>query len=925
MSSTDTFQTAIADHPHRPLLGDQPATERPTPSSRLSSVSTNMSSQFSQSQDNLTVYSSEQRYSRSSSSEAGSNHTSSRTVTADDVTQHSAEEPRPSYELSSESTPLLHRREDGLTLYGTEQRASRTPSISSRAPSEGSAYKNRSRVPWPTVISLVTLTLAVLTILVVAFAAPAAVQEYGQQAAVFTPKSISIDSTTPDGVRARVQGDFVMDSNRVKNKSVRGIGRLATWIAREIETSPSNVEVYLPEYGNVLVGTAALPTIKFNIRNGHHTTVDFLTDLEAGDIRGIHAVALDWIEGRLGRLSVKGKASISLKSGLIALGTQVLTHSVIFEEEDFPALPEVAILKLNVHDTNAGAMAADILAEALIESPVDLTIPALGFDVLVPNCSPGDPYILVANSKTSQIHVQSGPLQPTMAGVEAIIKQLPEELTSSCPGKRDSPLDILVSSFMQGLETTIYVRGSDAPSPDTPAWMVDLLRSVTVPLPFTGRALDNLVKNFTMSDTHFSLPDPFADPDSPEAQPTVSALVKVLIALPEEMNFQVEVPQVRALADIFYKDEKFGVLNISKWQDANSTIVEDQDGSSALLVEFAMKDAPLEVTDDGLLAEVIQAMLFGSKGVELRVAATVDTKVSTALGRFAVRGIPAEGKFPVKTSVGNQLGQVNPRVVSLQLEGTTTSSMVVSTLVNFTNPTQYTATIPFVDLLILYNNTAVAHIVAQNLSIIPGNNTYVPVGLHWCPLDSSGPNGVEAGRTLLSSYISGLNTTVALKTHRETIPSLPHLGEALSVLNITVPVPQINSPASPGNGDDSKPHFIQDATFYLWSSAAQFTLASPLTETDVVITSIDATAYYEQKEPIGRINSHDPFKVPPGISQSPRLPVDLNMGGVGYDALRKALGQSLEMDAIANVGIQIQNYVDVILYHGKGIAAKVRF
>jgi hypothetical protein len=48
------------------------------------------------------------------------------------------------------------------------------------------------------------------------------------------------------------------------------------------------------------------------------------------------------------------------------------------------------------------------------------------------------------------------------------------------------------------------------------------------------------------------------------------------------------------------------------------------------------------------------------------------------------------------------------------------------------------------------------------------------------------------------------------------------------------------------------------------------------------------------------------------------------MDGVGYDALRKALGQSLEMDAIANVGVLIGNYMDVILYHGKGIAAKVR-
>jgi hypothetical protein len=30
------------------------------------------------------------------------------------------------------------------------------------------------------------------------------------------------------------------------------------------------------------------------------------------------------------------------------------------------------------------------------------------------------------------------------------------------------------------------------------------------------------------------------------------------------------------------------------------------------------------------------------------------------------------------------------------------------------------------------------------------------------------------------------------------------------------------------------------------------------------------------------------------------------------------------MDAIAKVGVQIQNYVDVVFYRGKGIAAKVR-
>lgn len=67
-----------------------------------------------------------------------------------------------------------------------------------------------------------------------------------------------------------------------------------------------------------------------------------------------------------------------------------------------------------------------------------------------------------------------------------------------------------------------------------------------------------------------------------------------------------------------------------------------------------------------------------------------------------------------------------------------------------------------------------------------------------------------------------------------------------------------------------------------------------------------------------------PFNVPPGISHSPRLPVDLVLGGVGYDALRRALGQSLLLDAVAKVGIKIENYEDIVFYNGSGIGAKVR-
>ena len=571
------------------------------------------------------------------------------------------DQPRRSFELSSESTPLLHRREDEITTYGTERRPSQSSTASHL---EDGSPKKRSRVRWPTVISLGLLTTGILAILVFAFAAPAVVKEYAQQAAVFKPTALSIDSTTGDGVRARVQGEFVMDASRVKNKSMRGFGRLATWIAREVETGESDVDVYLPEYGNVLVGNASLPSIKVNIRNGYHNRVDFLTDLKAGDIKGIHAIAVDWMEGRLGRLSIKGRATLHLKSGLLGLGTQIITDTITFEgklahidafwtyshlltENDFPALPKIDVTKLNVHDAKNGAIAVDVLLAALVDSPVALTIPPLGFEVMVPNCSPGDPYILVADAKTSEIQVRPG--GATSVNVQGLMKQLPDELTATCPDEEGSPLDFLVSSYMRGDKTTVYVRGADAPSSETPGWIVDFLRSVTVPLDFTGGAFDDLIKNFTMSDTKFSLPDPFAEPGTPEAQLTVSGLVKVLINLPEQMNFHVDVPKVRAFAHVFYEGKQLGLLNMDKWQDANSTLVEDLDGSSALLVESPIEDAPLEVTDSDLLAQIAQEMLFGSGSVVLHVAAIVDTKVSTGLGRFAVRGIPADGDVPVNS------------------------------------------------------------------------------------------------------------------------------------------------------------------------------------------------------------------------------------------------------------------------------------
>ncbi|PYH95181.1 hypothetical protein BO71DRAFT_212456 [Aspergillus ellipticus CBS 707.79] len=840
---------------------------------------------------------------------------------------HHADQGHHPYELSSESTPLLVHRDDDLLAYGgTDPR--RQSSELPRDPSPDRSLKKRQRgIRWPIFCILITLS-AVVAILIFAFIAPAAVKEYAKEATVFRPTNVSIESATADGLRARVQGDVILDAQRIEKKPVRNIGRFVTWIAREVETGQSEVDLYLPEYGNVQVGTVLLPSIKVNIQNGHVNHVDFLADLIADNIEGIRSVAVDWLDGRLKHLTVKGTATVQLKSGLLTLGQQMLTDTMTFKDGDFPALPAVDITNLNVHDAEGpgkqGAMAVDASVVAQIDSPFTLSIPPLGFEILVPNCSPGDPYIMVAGVTTEEFPVIPG--QKTSVDVSGIIRGLSDDLTRTCPGEKSSPLDFLVKSYIHGLGTTVYVRGAKVPSLGTPDWVVDILKSVTVPLSFTGHALDNLVRNFTMSDVHFTLPDPFAEPDSPESQPTVSALVKVLIGLPKELGLQLDVPRVRATADVYYSGSKLGALDLSKWQPANSTLLDDVDGSPALYVDFDINKAPLYVTDEDVLTDVLQALIFQGRTVKLEVAANVDAEVSTGLGTFAVREIPAEGEVVVKPPYGGSLEQLNPQIESMELGATTASSLLVKTRVNVTNPSPYSASVPLIDLQLLFNDSIVAHIIAKDIAVVPGVNDGISVDLLWSPLTLDGPAGVIAGRELLSQYISGHNTTVTIKTHEGSIPALPKLGKALSKLGLEVQIPHVPVPRAPGSGNDpdNDSGFIQGATMHLWSSTAEFTLSSPFPNTTIGITSVNAQAYYEESEEVGTIDYRIPFSVPPGISVTPRLPVDLNLGGIGYDALKKALGGTLDLDAVAKVGVQIQHYRDTVSYHGKGITARVK-
>ena len=278
--------------------------------------------------------------------------------------------------------------------------------------------------------------------------------------------------------------------------------------------------------------------------------------------------------------------------------------------------------------------------------PIKLTIPPMGFDILVPNCGFDQEYIRLADALTDVINVE--PYSDVNVDVGGIVQELPKTLIKTCPHSDSSPLDVLLGDYIHGNDTTIFVRGSSTPSPDTPEWISVLAASVTVPVPFPGKSFDKLIRNFSLTDTKFSLPNPLAEPGSDESNPEISGTIVVIAGLPEEMNFAINVTRVRANATVFYKGEELGILNLRKWQLAESERIEPKDGEEAgLKIRSRIEKAPLNITDDDVFTDVLQSILFG-QAVNLKIVALVDVEVSTVLGTLVIKELPAVGVVPVK-------------------------------------------------------------------------------------------------------------------------------------------------------------------------------------------------------------------------------------------------------------------------------------
>jgi hypothetical protein len=173
--------------------------------------------------------------------------------------------------------------------------------------------------------------------------------------------------------------------------------------------------------------------------------------------------------------------------------------------------------------------------------------------------------------------------------------------------------------------------------------------------------------------------------------------------------------------------------------------------------------------------------------------------------------------------------------------------------------------------------------------------------------------------------MTGHSPNITVRFHSESFKGNPALSSAMDGFNITLPVPSIHAKEPDSSDHKHSSPFLRSATIHLLSRTAQFELFNPISNMGITLNSLGANATYDG-EIIGTITEPDfDFPVLPGnegYTMTDKVPVEV--GSVGYDVIRRALGGELMVDAVADVVATIGKWRGRIRYYGQGLGASVR-
>ncbi|KAF9293654.1 hypothetical protein BGZ74_011599 [Mortierella antarctica] len=480
----------------------------------------------------------------------------------------------------------------------------------------------------------------------------------------------------------------------------------------------------------------------------------------------------------------------------------------------------------------------------------------------------------------------------------------------------------LLSRFIQGDNSTIQVRALSK-DPSLPPWLSQVFKTIVLDMIFPGSPTKDFIRALGLEQLQFGFTE---NNDSA----LLSGRLSSTLQLPPNVTFPIKVLKMKPVARLHPPGQpNMALLDISDFLTTTS----HQDDTT-LEVRVDLENTPLRILEDRL-PDFYQFLnsSFTKDWVELGIAGDALAMVETGLGTFELGPIP----FDVVTRQKGLGGLMStpPLLKSLDVVDSSEHSLTVKVTLVLWNPSNISASLGDLSFLWSFGGYEIGMATSPNLTLGTGNNTIEAYGmmnpsLH-CTRRRHDPlcdpeEATQAAREFISRYISGDSTTSIKVLGYPESTQIPLLQPMMESFSIESSLPELDQ------------EFLISATMYLLSSSLVLELKNPL-DTVITVLYINGTASYKD-EPLGHIlvdfekdiAAPKPILIPAndhqnetsGYVKTPRLPVVFDLSSVGYEALKKALGGSLEVDVLCHIKAKVGSMVMWVDFVKDGVVANVR-
>lgn len=518
-------------------------------------------------------------------------------------------------------------------------------------------------------------------------------------------------------------------------------------------------------------------------------------------------------------------------------------------------------------------------------------------------------------------------------------------------------METFLSNYIHGNTTQVHVRGNrygpdDQPSKKhigtAPKWLRKALESVVLGVPFPGAKETDLIQSLQLSHIKIDF--------SSTGSPLISGDAIALLKKPQEMQFHMDVTEIDPHVLLYLNLDS--TAPFASVQANHPCPAHGEEGNGVdfplgyMKVISKLTRAPFNVLPGGQRDfEKFLNRVFHEKKGKVYIRGTSDARIESAFGQLTVRDLKFTGEVETQGLEGMQ--NPSPQLTSMTILQGFPDALLVKTDLIIYSPSNVDINLGELNMILLYNGHLIGNTTIPELALAPGVSNELTVsawlfGNNKHVIDFIGEY-ISNGKTILATVTRNLETkTLYLYSFR--------LGINMNS-NVTLTISGQHPNASKSellNGffqhlsfDVQAPPFkekalLADCQMNILSSTVIMSLRNPFQDISMSIQKINATASYEIYE-IGKVIADfedlgegwkGPMLLPPPtcdelgkckgiVVESEKIPVITKK--LGYEAIKKALGGSIEVSVDSQVGVMIDQFeLKNLLYRQSNITAKVR-